>query len=496
VFNRGSAEERARLFAWPAWKDLRITGALILGFLGFWIVAYGGANWITGLHDVRWTAGMDWEARVPFVPEAAAVYLSLNLLVLLPIFVFRRWEEAVPLLMVMVAETVAAVVCFVLIPVKAPAPQLDPSGAAGAMFRVADALNLEYNYFPSLHVSYAFTVALAIGRRCGWPGKVAFWLWAAAIAVSTVLLHQHYVIDIVGAVFLAAFAMAWLYDAAATPAFLCTLRAETRCVYEIYCFSRRNLRYLTVATVVYWHSIFRWRRRRAIRVGFCFLQHLDDLLDGDRPSAREPSELVDGVIAQLERRVFNDDALGCLAQCLSNEIALFQRGDDDPRGELVTLIRHMQRDRLRVKDSLLLTEGELRIHHRLTFHHAVNLMLVLGDMQVRAADVPSLIEAFGWCSVMRDLREDLEKGLVNIPLSVVERARSTGAVAVDYRSLVGSPAVLQWLQAEHARAAAHLDQSEIELASLGTRGGVSLLRLFQRSIRVITIATARRYGWA
>jgi membrane-associated phospholipid phosphatase len=485
-FNR-SAEGRSRLFAWPASKDLRITGALALGFLGFWIVAYGGANWITELHDVRWTLGMDWEARVPFVPEAAAVYLSLNLLVLLPIFVFRRWEEAVPLLVVMVAETVAAAVCFVLVPVKGPALRFDPSGASGAMFRVADVLNLEHNYFPSLHVSYAFTVALAIGRRCTWPGKFAFWLWAGAIAVSTVLLHQHYVIDIVGAAFLTAVATAWLYDAAATPAFLCTLRAETRCLYEIYRFSRRNLRYLTVATVVYWHSLFHWRRRRAIRIGFCFLQHLDDLLDGDRPSAREPSDVVDGVVAQLERRVFDDDALGCLAQCLSNELALFQTKDDDPRAELVTLIRHMQRDRFRVKNGLLLTEGELRIHHRLTFHHAVNLMLVLGDTQVRAADVPSLIEAFGYCSVMRDLREDLDKGLINIPLSVVDRARSTGAVALDYESLVGSPEVLQWLQAEHARAAVLLDQSEIELAGLGTRGGVALLRLFQRSIRAVTI---------
>ncbi len=495
MLGRGAAETRSRLFAWPAWQDLRITGALALGFMGFWIVMYGGANWMTGLHDLRFAVAMDWESQVPFVPGAAAVYLSLNLLVLLPVFVFRRWQEAVPLLVVMVAETLVAAFCFLLVPVEGPPVQSDPRGFAGALFRLADALNLEHNYLPSLHVSYALTVALVIGRRCGWPGKAAFALWAAAIAFSTILLHQHYVVDIVGAVVLTVFATTWLYDAAATPTFLRTLSAEMCCLYEIYCFSRRHLRYLTVALLVYWHSLFGWRHRRAIRVGFCFLQHVDDLLDGDRPSVREPSEVIEDVISQLERRTFDEGALGCLAHCLSDELAHFQSDRDDPRAELVTLIRHMQRDRFRVEHGQLLTEDELRVHHQLTFHHAVNLMLVLGDTQVRAADVPSLIEAFGWCSVMRDLQEDLEKGLVNIPRSVVDAARSKGNVPLDFDSLVASPPVLQWLRDEHARAVEHLNQSESEIGKLGTRSGVALLRLFQRSIRRIAVATARRHGW-
>jgi membrane-associated phospholipid phosphatase/phytoene/squalene synthetase len=495
VFNRGSAEERSRLLAWPQWQDLRITGALALGLVGLWLLVYGGASWITGFHGVRLAVAMDWESHVPFVPEAAAVYLSLNLMVLVPLFVFRRWEEVVPLLVVMVAETVMAGICFLLLPVEGMAPRPEPPGVAGAMFRVADALNLDHNYLPSLHVSYALTVALAVGRRCSWPGKIVFTVWAVAIAISTVLTHQHYVVDIVGAVLLTAITMTWLYDAAATPTFIRTLRAESRCLCEIYWFSRRHLRYLTVAILIYWHSLFRWRRRRAIRVGFCLLQHVDDLLDGDRPSLREPSEIIDDVVSQLERRVFNDDALGCLARCLSDELAHFQGDHDDPRAELIILIRHMQRDRTRVKYGQLLTEDELRLHHRLTFHHAVNLMLILGEMQVRASDVPSLIEAFGWCSVMRDLRDDLEKGLVNIPASVVDAIRSKGNVTLDYDSIVRSPVVLGWLQQDHARAVEHLNQSESELARLRERSGVALLRLFQRSIWRIAVATARQYGW-
>jgi membrane-associated phospholipid phosphatase len=494
VLDRRSADERSRVLALPEWRHFKVTGALALGFIVFWFLVYGGTNWITGMHTFRVSLAMDWESRVPFVPAASAVYLSLNVLVFLPLFVFRRWEEAVPLLVVMVAETLIAAICFLLVPLEAVPLQPELKQTAGTMFRAADVLNLEHNHFPSLHVSYAFTVALAVGRRCAWPGKALLASWAAAIAVSTILLHQHYVIDLAGAVVLTAIATMWLYDAAATPEFHRTLRAETLCLYEVYCFSRRHLRYLTIAVLVYWRSIFAWRRRRAIRVGFCFLQHVDDLLDGDRPSLREPGDVVEDVITQFESRSFDDDSLGCLAHCLSNELAGFQSGRDDPRAELMALMRHMQRDRVRVTHGQLLTRDELRTHHRLTFHHAVNLMLVLGDTEVRAADVPSLIEALGWCSVARDLREDLEKGLVNIPMSVIGVVHSQGGVALDYESLVRTPAVLQWLRDERGRAVELLDRSERELASLGTRRGVALLRLFQRSIRRIAIAKRTEYG--
>jgi hypothetical protein len=197
----------------------------------------------------------------------------------------------------------------------------------------------------------------------------------------------------------------------------------------------------------------------------------------------------------MESGVFGESRLARLAKSLWEEMGRFETLDDDPRGELVILIRLMQRDRIRVRDKVLLGRHALYEHHRFTFHHAVNLMLTLSSAEIRARDVPDLIEAFGWCSTMRDLREDLEKGLVNLPASVMSAARLQGLVAVEYSAVVTSPVVKQWLREEYGRALNHLGRVESELRRLDGKRGVGILRIFERSIRRFAVKVARKHGW-
>jgi membrane-associated phospholipid phosphatase len=481
--------------AWPGWQHLRVTGPLALGFALFWLVVYGGASALTRGYPVRLRVHMDWELGLPFVPELSLVYLSLNVLLLLLLFVFRTWPELVPLVVVMGFQTLVAAACFLVLPVEDAFPPVSVTGPWGALFAVADTLNLERNYLPSLHVAYAVTAALAIGRRAGPVGRAAVLAWAAAIAASTLLLHQHYLADVVAGGLLAVLTMRGAYARAASPAFLRAVRVEALCLGEIYRFGRRHRRYLVVAAIVYRYSLTRWRAFRPIRVGFCFLQHVDDLLDGDRPADREPAEIVDDVVGQLQRGFFDERPLAALARCLWEDMARFEARGDDPRGQLLALIGLMRRDRIRVRERLLLPEDELRAHLRQTFRHAVDLMLVLGGADVRAREVPDLVEAFGWCSTMRDLREDLAKGLVNVPAPVVAAARAGGATALGYEQLVASPAVRQWLEHEYRRALEHLDRADAQLARLDGRSGAAVLRLFHRSIGRFAARAAKAYAW-
>lgn len=432
---------------------------------------------------------------MPFVTEMAVFYLSLIPLMLLLLCVFRTGREIFPLFVVLVAETLIAFPFFLALPVEQTFPQPSPRGLFASWFHFADFVNLEGNDLPSLHVSYAFTAALAIGRQCGPIFRAAFLLWATGIATSSLLLYQHNLADVLTGIALAGLMMGWLYDRLARPELLRALRVEMVCLAEIYRCSRRHLRYLVVGIIVYCHSLFRWRDRRPIRVGFCFLQHIDDLLDGDCPSLVEPGEVVDRLLEQIEIGSFEDTSLGCLARCLWEDTARSRIGEDDPHAELVTLIRLMQRDRYRVKDGLLLSRDELLAHHRQTFHYAVNLMLMLGGAELRARDAPELIEAFGWCSTMRDLREDLEKGLVNVPASVIEACRMEGLTSFEYDALSGSPAFRRWVEDEYLRATRHLDRSEDELSRLRGRNGAAILRLFHRSIRRFARRTAKIHGW-
>lgn len=156
------------------------------------MAVYGGCNLLAELVPYRLQPQMQWERAIPFRPEWAAVYLSLDVLLLVA---FLRLEETRlrRFVRALVVQTLVAGVCFLVLPMQPMA-----QGEGDRLFQLADAVNLKNNYFPSLHVSYAFTAALFS------PG---FWPWALAVTASTLLLHQHYVADLLGAALLAAWAV-------------------------------------------------------------------------------------------------------------------------------------------------------------------------------------------------------------------------------------------------------------------------------------------------
>ena len=107
-------------------------------------------------------------------------------------------------------------------------------------------------------------------------------------------------------------------------------------------------------------------------------------------------------------------------------------------------------------------------------------MLLAGRCDLRARDVPELIDALGWCSTVRDLEEDLAKGLVNIPSEVVDRADVTAATSLSM--LATDTHVRTWLNAEGERARKWLAQTEHRLADSANRRGARVLLRFSRSM--------------
>jgi membrane-associated phospholipid phosphatase len=77
-----------------------------------------------------------------------------------------------------------------------PAYPPHSEGVEGAIFGFADIINLDHNMCPSLHVAMAVAAAYVYALHSTRPAKRFWWLWAAAIMVSTLLTHQHHVIDV------------------------------------------------------------------------------------------------------------------------------------------------------------------------------------------------------------------------------------------------------------------------------------------------------------
>jgi membrane-associated phospholipid phosphatase len=172
-----------------------------------WIVVYGGAEWITALHLYRVRLHHDAELAIPFHPAAAFIYWSLLPFLWLSPFVLRSVDELYRFMMALALAILACGVGFILLPSAPAYPSVEVTGPFAIVFRLADTVNLTHNMCPSLHVALAtlaaYAYSLALGLR---STTIVIWLWATAIGISTLLCHQHHLIDLVAGVSVAGIA--------------------------------------------------------------------------------------------------------------------------------------------------------------------------------------------------------------------------------------------------------------------------------------------------
>lgn len=183
---------------WPGWAHLRYFLWLAPLVLASWVVIFGGADWLAAQHSFRVRIHFDAELELPFVPVFVLGYVSLNVLLVLAPFVLRSRQELQALAAALIGVTAIAGIGFVMIPAEAayPAPTADVPGRLGWLLAVAKRAALRHNMVPSLHVALAGVCALTYATRAGRFGGLLLSSWLALIAVSTLLIHQHHVIDV------------------------------------------------------------------------------------------------------------------------------------------------------------------------------------------------------------------------------------------------------------------------------------------------------------
>ncbi len=479
----------------PVREGLGSSLALAALFALVFALLYGGASLWTERRATRLALELPLDAAIPFVPWTAALYLSLVPLMLAAPFVFRGWERLLPLFCALVFETAVAALVFVTFPISHGPRSVAPAGLAGGLHRLADTLNLAHNSFPSLHVAFACTVSAAIGAQVRGLRGLLFALWGASVVAATLFAHQHRTVDVLGGMALAAAGLGLVLPRATRPGFADALRLECACLDEFRRFAARHPRYLAVFAYLYGASLFGWRRARVARAGFCFLQLVDDLLDGDRACAEDPARIVRDVQAQLASGNFAPTRLGRLAAATHSELAALSslRGSgthDDPRALVTDLIEVMLRDRARRLARRAPSGAELAELRRGTFAPSLDLLLLAARSPLRARDVPELVEALGWCSTVRDLEEDLAAGRIDVPAEVLAAAGLASCASLA--ELARDPFVGRWLVAEHAAVLGQLARTRARLAGHSVRG-VHLLLVFVRSIERHARRLPRRF---
>ena len=209
------AVERAEPFlAWPGWTHLRY--AVLLSFVNtlWFVLVYGGMDSLTPRRSFRVPVHFSAELSIPFVPAMTIFYMSIYLLFWMAPFVLRTRREFRALVLTVAFAILCGGIGFLLFPADlafAP-PREEDLGIWAGLFHFADTLNLTYNLLPSLHVAFAVVCVAIFSGRAPAAGRVLLWLWAAMIAASTVLIHQHHLLDVATGWLLALVCVKSLFD--------------------------------------------------------------------------------------------------------------------------------------------------------------------------------------------------------------------------------------------------------------------------------------------
>ena len=191
---------RERFLDWPGREAAVYAYGVLTPLLTvIFFAVFGGADLMTGLHDYRVRLHMDWEVQLPLVPSMILFYTSLYpACVLLPLMIRSRCELHAAV-WTLIAVTMAGGVVFLACPGQAAwaAPTDVELGPWRMLYRYADRINLRHNYCPSLHVAWAVVIAELACRRGAVLARILTRCWVGGVAVSPLLTHQHYLVDVV-----------------------------------------------------------------------------------------------------------------------------------------------------------------------------------------------------------------------------------------------------------------------------------------------------------
>lgn len=177
---------------------------------------YPASNWLAAQQLQRHDFLTPWDAMIPLVPEFIWVYFSFFIFILLPIWLIDA-QDVDTLGKRQVAATVVCGLVFALFPANLAFDRVVPDTEPyRTIFMLMFAVDKPHNLLPSLHIVYTVTTGLALLRtqwRRGRHGLCVFLLvWALAICASTMLVHQHHILDVLTAMLLVAL-LQWLIPA-------------------------------------------------------------------------------------------------------------------------------------------------------------------------------------------------------------------------------------------------------------------------------------------
>lgn len=174
---------------------------IFVALYAFWAIAYFG---VAALNAGRPAYALEEDAigLIPRLSVFVVPYFSAYALPILLLVTMREEKKWRRLALVVVGVIAASAAAFMIVPLTIVRPPIADASLSGRLLGALYAVDAPTNLFPSLHVSLSSLFALAVAKeRPHW--KCRLLAWAALIAVSTLFIRQHYVIDVLAGALLA-----------------------------------------------------------------------------------------------------------------------------------------------------------------------------------------------------------------------------------------------------------------------------------------------------
>ncbi len=140
---------------------------------------------------------MGLDELMPFVPEMVWVYVSTYFVMMFSGFFIKDDLDFYRLVVAIIVTMLITYPFFYFFPAIYPRAEFVITDLSTQVLRWNYTNDVVNNTFPSLHVSLSFTLALTMGYLN--KKKKNIWIfWAIMVAVSTVLVKKHFLIDTLG----------------------------------------------------------------------------------------------------------------------------------------------------------------------------------------------------------------------------------------------------------------------------------------------------------
>lgn len=199
---------------------IAVSTCLILGSGYFGLGYWNEKRHLSGVAFHSLDLGLN--GLIPFRPSWAWVYLLYYPACFVPLCFKRIWNSDEDFLRALTGFYLQFIFCFaffIFFPVVMLRPEISPAGFHERLLALVYQIDRPYNIFPSLHVAnlvYVLCLAIAWEKKWVWG---AYGLLALLISLSTMIVRQHYLLDVLsgilvgqGAYLLAFKKLAWVRE--------------------------------------------------------------------------------------------------------------------------------------------------------------------------------------------------------------------------------------------------------------------------------------------